>query len=83
MKKVPITITLPESLIRDLHSYIPRRQLSSFISKAVFDELEQKKEKMAIAFREAANDEDLNKEFEIWDTCIGDGLDETNNYQAR
>ena len=83
MRKIPITITLPETLIRDLHSYIPRRQLSSFISKAVFDELEHKKEKMAIAFREAAKDEEMNEEFEIWDTCIGDGLDETNDYKAR
>lgn len=82
MKKVPITITLPESLIRDLHSYIPRRQLSSFISQAVFDELEHKKEKMAMAFREAATDEDLSEEFEMWDTCAGDGLDETNDYQT-
>ena len=83
MRKMPITITLPENLIRDLHSYIPRRQLSSFISKAVSNELELKKEKMAVAFREAANDEELNEEVEIWDTCIGDGLDETNDYQAR
>lgn len=82
MRKVPITITLPENLIRDLHSYIPRGQLSRFISQAVFDELEHKKEKMARAFREAAADEDLNEEFEIWDTCIGDGLDETNDYQT-
>lgn len=83
MRKVPITITLPEDLIRDLHSYIPRRQLSSFISKAVFERLEHKKESMASAFREAATDEELNQEFDVWDTCIGDGLDETNDYQAR
>ena len=43
MRKIPITITLPESLIRDLHSYIHRRQLSKCISKAVSDELEHEK----------------------------------------
>ena len=83
MRKVPITITMPEALIRDLHSYIPRRQVSSFIAKAVFDELEHRKEKMAIAFREASQDEELNSEFEIWNKFVGDGLDETNDYQTR
>jgi hypothetical protein len=83
MRKVPITITMPETLIFDLHSYIPRRQVSNFISKIVFDELEHKKEMMAAAFREAAKDEELNDEFKLWDACIGDGLDETNEYQAR
>jgi hypothetical protein len=83
MKKIPITITLPKSLIEDLHSYIPRRQLSHFISQAVFDELKHKKEMMAQAFREASQDEKLNAELEIWDVSIGDGLDETNEYKAR
>lgn len=42
-----------------------------------------KKKELAQAFREAAKDEELNAEFEIWDTCIGDGIDETNECKAR
>lgn len=83
MGKVPITLTFPEEFVRDLHSYIPRRQLSQFIYAAVFDDLENKKKQMAQAFREAAQDEELNKEAELWDNCIGDGLDETNEYKTR
>lgn len=82
-RKIPITLTFPEEFIRDLHAYVPRRQLSQFIYKAVYDDLELKKKQMAKAFIEAAKDEELNAEFEIWDNCIGDGLDETNEYKAR
>lgn len=80
MSNQPITLTFPEEFIQDLHSYIPRRQLSKFVYQIVYKELEKKKEQMARAFREAAKDEELNAEFELWDTCIGDGLDETNDY---
>lgn len=82
MRNQPITLTFPEEFIRDLHSYVPRRQLSKFVYEIVRKELESKKAKMARAFREAAQDEELSAEFELWDSCIGDGIDETNGYQT-
>ena len=35
---------------------------------------------IAREYREAAEDEELNAEFKLWDVCMGDGLDETNDY---
>ena len=83
MRKVPITITLPETLIRDLHLYIPERGISGFISNLVEKGLEEKKYIAAQEYREAAADRERNKEAAEWDVCIGDGLDETNQYKTR
>lgn len=83
MRKVPITITLPENLIRDLHLYIPQRGISGFVSNLVEKGLEEKKYSVAQQYREAAADEERNREAAEWDVCIGDGLDETNEYKAR
>jgi hypothetical protein len=80
MKNIPITLTLPESLIRDLHLYVSRRQISKFVAQMVAKGLETKKEKLAREFREASQDAERNAEIELWDTLIGDGLDETNAY---
>lgn len=80
MKNIPITLTLPESVVRDLHLYVSRRQMSKFVAKLVAQGLEEKKEKLAEEFREAALDTERNFEIEIWDDLVGDGLDETNDY---
>ncbi len=83
MRKVPITITLPESLIRDLHLYIPERGISGFVSNLVEKGLEEKKNSVAQEYREAAADEERNREAAEWDVFIGDGLDGTNEYKTR
>ena len=80
MKKMPITITLPEAVIRELHTYISQRKISSFISTLVQKGLEEKKLLIANEFREAANDEERNSEIAEWDAFSGDGLDGTNEY---
>ncbi len=83
MRRMPITITLPEALIRDLHLYIPDRGISGFVSGLVQKGLEEKKNSVAQQYREAASDHERNSEAEEWDIAIGDGLDETNEYKAR
>ena len=80
MRNIPITLTLPECLVRDLHLYISRRQISKFVAEMVKKGLECKKEKLAREFREANQDVERNAEIELWDTLTGDGLDETNDY---
>lgn len=80
MRKVPITLTLPENLIRDLHLYIPARGISGFVSALIQKGLEKKKSTIAQQYKEAAADEERNKEAAEWDVCIGDGLDESNEY---
>ena len=42
--------------------------------------LEKEKQKLAIEFMEASQDVERNAEIEVWDTLIGDGLNETNTY---
>lgn len=83
VRNLPITLTFPEDFLRDLHSYVPKRQLSRFFYELGQKELEHKKQELAQAFREAAEDENLNEEFNVWDTCVGDGIDETNEYKKR
>jgi len=80
MRKVPLTITLPENVVRDMRSYVSQRQISNFISELVQQEISKKKEILAKAFEELAKDEHANEEAKLWDTTIGDGLDETNEY---
>lgn len=78
MRKVPITLSLPEDLVKDLHTYVSSRKISRFIEEQARKGLEQKKDILAKEFQEAAKDEELKEEMEIWDICIGDGLDESN-----
>ena len=80
MKNIPITLTMPEDLVRDLHLYIAKRKVSKFITELVYKQIEVEKQKIAQEFREASQDVERNKELEIWDTVIGDGLDATNDY---
>lgn len=79
-KKVPITLTLPDYLVKDLHLYLSRRQISKFVAEMVEKGLESKKELLAREFREANEDAERNAEIELWDTLTGEGLNETNEY---
>ncbi len=80
MSNIPITITLPEDQIKELHLYIPRRKISNFIADLVRKGLETKKQQLACEFREAAQDEERNAEIQLWDTTIGDGINNANDY---
>ena len=80
MKNIPITLSLPEDVVRDLHLYISKRQISKFVAQMVEKGLATKKELLAREFREASQDSERNAEIEQWDELIGDGLDETNAY---
>ena len=82
MRKVPITITLPENLIRDLHLYISQRGISGFVSGLVEKGLEEKKQLLAKEFREASLDVERNADIADWDNLIGsdEGLDGSNDY---
>lgn len=80
MKNIPITLSLPEEMVKDLHLYIPRRQISRFVVEMVKEGLEHKKELIAQEFREASLDKEREEEIEFWDKAIGDGLSEENSY---
>lgn len=80
MANIPITLTLPEELVKDMHTYISKRQISKFVAEMVEKGLESKKDKLAREFREASADALRNAEIDLWDSTSGDGLDETNAY---
>jgi hypothetical protein len=80
MRNIPITLSLPDSLVKDLHLYISRRQISKFVAQMVAKGLETEKQRLAREFREASHDTERNAEIESWDTLSADGLDETNDY---
>ncbi|MGA8165095.1 MAG: hypothetical protein WB791_08750 [Waddliaceae bacterium] len=80
MRKVPITLTFPENVLRDLYLYTARRERSKFVSDAVKEKLESQKKKLARDFREASQDKERNKEADLWDSLSGEGLDEENKY---
>ena len=44
--------------------------------------IEEKNKQLARDFEEASKDEERNAEIAEWDICIGDGLDETNEYHT-
>ncbi len=46
----------------------------------MIDEQETKEELLAREFQDASQDTERNAEIELWDTSLGDGLDETNEY---
>lgn len=68
MKNIPMTLTLPENVVRDLHLYISRRQISKFVAQLIEKEMKTKKEALAREFREANFDSYRNSEIELWDS---------------
>ena len=80
MRNVPITLTLPEDIVRDLHLYTSRRGISKFVAQAVGERLETEKQKLAREFKEASKDEERNSEIGLWDSLSGEGLNEENKY---
>lgn len=67
MRNIPITLTLPENLVRDLHIYISRKEISKFVAQTIAKGLNTEKNRRAREFQEAGRDTERNKEIEIWD----------------
>lgn len=80
MKNIPITLTLPEDLVRELHLYISKRQISKFVAQVVQKGLESKKDRLVREIREAAQDAERNAEIKMFDDLLDEGLNETNTY---
>jgi metal-responsive CopG/Arc/MetJ family transcriptional regulator len=78
MKHIRMTLTLPEDLVRDLHLYVSKRQISKFIAQLVQEGLETKKNQLAREIRKAAQDAERNAEIEMFDALLDEGLAETN-----
>lgn len=68
MRNIPITLTLPVNLVRELRQYVPRGQISKFVAQLVAKGLQIKKAKIAREFLEASKDRSRNAEIKLWDT---------------
>ena len=78
MKNLPIILTLPENIIKDLHLYIPKGQINKFAAELFEKGLQDKKKLLARELQEASQDQERNAEIALWDTLSGEGLDDTN-----
>lgn len=61
---------------------LSKELISKFDAQALENGLMNEKMKLVREFKRAAEDEDLNAEFEIWDSCVEDGIDESNAYKT-
>jgi hypothetical protein len=73
MRKVPITLSLPEAMVKDLHTYISRRHISAFVAEVIGQSLDAQKRMLADEYRQAA--EESMEEFKLWDQVMGDGIE--------
>jgi hypothetical protein len=72
MKSVNVTFSIPEDINMMLHSFVERRGLSKFVTKAIEKALKAEKDKLKAAFREAENDLDLKETMDDWAALDGE-----------
>lgn len=75
-----MTISMPAHLYKELHVFVKKRGISSFIAQAVSKELQKRKLSLEEQYRLAAADDQLNRAFGEWEGTVGDGIDETNKW---
>ena len=79
MKNEHMTISIPSDIKRELYQYVAKRGISRFIAEAVVEKLRGKKLSLDEQYRQAGMDEEMNREFKVWeDGTVGDGLNESN-----
>lgn len=54
MKNLPITLSIPEDVLGDLHLYIVPRKISEFVTECVSEGIKAKKERLSNDFRKAS-----------------------------
>ncbi len=72
MKTINVTFSIPENINILLHSFVERRGLSKFVSKAIEKALEEERNKLKAAFKEAENDPDLKETMADWAALDGE-----------
>lgn len=71
MKTVNVTFSIPENINVLLHSFVEKRGLSKFVTKAIEKALEEEKNNLKAAFKEAENDPDLKETIDDWAALDG------------
>ena len=72
MKNIPITLCIPEDILRDLYTYVSARKRSKYVAELLSNSLKFKKEQMSKDFRSSSKDLSRNSEIELWDKLEGD-----------
>ncbi len=72
-KKINQTFSIPLDVSQELHIYVKRREMSSFVSEAIRKELETKKNELRLAYSKANKDEGQREASKEWENTLGDG----------
>lgn len=74
-KTINVTFSIPENINMLLHSFVEKRGLSKFVTKAIEKALEEEKTDLKAAFRAAENDPDLKEIMDDWSALDGENWD--------
>ncbi|MBA3721356.1 MAG: hypothetical protein H0W88_03035 [Parachlamydiaceae bacterium] len=72
MRTINVTFSIPENINILLHSFVEKRGLSKFVTKAIEKALEEEKNTLKAAFKEAENDPDLKETINDWAALDGE-----------
>lgn len=75
MKTVNVTFSIPEDINILLHTFVEKRGLSKFVTKAIEKALECEKNTLKAAYREAESDPDLKETIADWAGLDGEDWD--------
>lgn len=72
---VNVTFSIPKSTNMLLHTFVEKRGLSKFVTRAIQKALEEEKNSLKAAFRDAENDPDLKETISDWAALDGEDWD--------
>ena len=76
MKTINVTFSIPENINFLLHSFVEKRGLSKFVTQAIEKAIEEKRNDLKAAFKEAENDSDIKETMADWGALDGEIWDE-------
>jgi len=73
---VHVTFSLPKEVNKLLHSFVPKRGLSSFVSQAIVNALEEEQKQLKAEYLANEKDAVMKKEMKDWEVLDFEGWDE-------
>jgi hypothetical protein len=75
-KKISVTFSLPIILNNKLHTFVEKRELSLFVSKAIEKALEEEQKALMTAYAASNDDPDRKEVIEDWSLLDQEGWNE-------
>lgn len=72
MRTINVTFSIPENINILLHTFVEKRGLSKFVTKAIEKALEDEKNALRKAFKEAETDPDVQETMADWAALDGE-----------